>query len=275
MWTDDHAQLWHVDADQTTNQFRKLVYSGARDYYGHAGMAGDLFFLSNQGVRSITQQSDTDNVHDIDVGTAIDDLFAGEPGEGRCAYIRKYGQLWFWFDHDYTLATGMSVRGSRVYVYTLSKVSKISAWSEYLFPERIDYVAEAYQTVFIRTANRICQLVDRGVYKDYGKAGTEEGTGIEVYVEMPFVDFKGPGVTKQLWGADFVFQGTAEFAIKYDSRYPDRQTGWQSISNDSRPGPTLPVEVMGSSFAPVVRHNHNEPFQLDAITLHYHNLGPI
>lgn len=275
VWTDDHCQLWRVDADQTTNSFQKLLYVGARDHYAHAGIAGDMAFLSNQGVRSISQQSVTDNVSDVDIGTAIDDLLALEDGEASAAYVRKYGQYWVWFDHTYTLADGTTVNGTKVYVYTLSKTSKISAWSTYLFPERIDELAEAYQTVFIRTGDRISKLVDRGVYKDFGNPGTEDGIGIEVLIEMPFVDFKRSGVLKQLWAADFVFQGTAEFAIKYDSRTPDRQTPWQAISGDSRPGGLFPVEATSTDFAPVVRHNNNEPFQLDAITFHFNNLGQL
>lgn len=275
VWTDDHAQLWRVDADQTTNAFQKLLYVGARDHYAHAGMVGDVAFLSNAGVRSIQQQSVTDNVADVDIGTAIDDLFADETGEAQAVYVRKYSQFWVWFDHTYTLPGGETVNGTKVYVYTLSKTSKVSAWSTYLFPERIDYVAEAYQTVFIRTGDRISKLVDRDVYKDYGNPGTEDGYGIEVLIEMPFLDFKRPGVLKQLWAADMVFQGTAEFAIKYDSRTPDRQTAWQSVSGNSRPGGLFPVEAVSTDFAPVIRHHHNEPFQLDALTFHYFNLGQL
>ena len=277
VFTDDHAQLWHVDADQTTNQFRKLIYTGARDNYGVAGMAGDLFFRSPQGIRSLTRQAATDNVYDIDVGTRIDPMIVREFGEGRAAYIRKYGQFWIWFDHDYTDFMGKAVQGTKVYVYTYSKTSKLSAWSTYLFPTRIDYITEAYQSVWMRGDDALYRLADESesIYKDFGVPGTDDGEHIEVELEMPFVDFQKPGSLKMVTGADFVFQGTAEFSLRYDSRAPEYQLQWQSISGDSRPGDLVPVEICCTSLAPLVRHRANEPFQLDAIVFHYQELGAI
>lgn len=260
VFTDDHAQLWSIDPNPELHQFVKLVFSGARDSYAHDGMVGDLFFLSNQGVRSITLQAGTDNVKDVDVGTAIDLPISKETGIARAAHVRKYGQYWLWF-------------GSTVYVYTFSKVSKVSAWSVYEFPIGIDNLAEAYQTVYIRTGDKISQLVDDKIYKDFGNEGTEDGIAIEVIIEMPYVDLQKPGVMKMLWGADFVFSGAAEFAVKYDPRDPDAQTKWQSIIGDSRPGAIKPVELQVTNLAPVVRHRNNEPFRLDLMTFYYETLG--
>lgn len=268
----ENAQVWDVAVDPSANQIRKRIAGvGTRYPLSPAPWANDLAFLSAFGFRSMTVVSNTNRIDDTDVGTPIDSLVTPDIATSDAidwkvridpfgVWIPQLGQYWCIFDNGTT---------SKVWAYSFSKASKIACWSEYLLPVRVTGIATLSGKVYLRTATSLYE-VDASTYRD-------DGVSVPVEVQMAFQDAKAPGVSKQWTGADYVMDGTASVSFKYDPRRgrQDLETVPQLITGDTRPGDVTPVEIVSTALAPVLRHDADEPFEIDQLTFYYQLLGAI
>ncbi len=255
---EESAQIWKVAIDPSANELtRRIEGVGTAQPFATAGFANDLMFLSPYGFRSMTVQAQTDRVDDTDVGVAIDklvvpDLASVDPlNPAMGVWIHELGQYWAIFPGT----------TSKAWVYSYSRSSKIACWSEYTLPINVTGVATVAGRVYLRTSTDLYQLSE----SDY----TDFGASIPVEVQMAFQNAKTPGVEKQFYGADYVFEGTCDVSFKYDPRDLDKETISQAVSGDTAAGQMVPVEVVCPSLAPVFRHEADEAFELSAATIYY------
>ena len=253
----DASQVWDVDPDPAQMKFVQGLDVGCPYPQGAANMAGDVFFASYDGIRSITTQSTTGNLIDVDVGSPIDSLVKSEFVSGadvRAFYFRGGGQYWV-------------MKGADAYVYSFSRTAKISAWSKYSFPFSITDVTELDGDLFFRAGD--------SVYKLDESAMTDAGVPFTVEIEFPYLDFKTPGVLKQIFGMDTVMVGSADMQIKFDARNPEFITPVIEMVGDTRPGEMTAVEVVSVGVAPVINSTNSDDFELHAITMYYSDLAAI
>ena len=199
----DSAQVWEVDPDPALMRFLQGLDVGCPYPYGAANMSGDVFFASYDGVRSITTQSTTGNLIDVDVGSPIDSVIKPELtawASVKSFYFRGSGQFW-------------TLIGQTAYVYSFSRSSKISAWSTYRFPFPISDVTEMNGDLYFRSEN--------SVYRFEESATTDAGVPFEAVIEFPYLDFQSPGALKQVTGMDAVMVGSATIAHRFDARQPE------------------------------------------------------
>lgn len=253
----DSAQVWLVDPDPAKMSFIQGIDAGCPYQHGASNMAGDVFFTSYDGIRSITTQSTTGNMIDVDAGSPIDSLIKqsfGVNDDIRAFYFRGGGQYW-------------AMNGNVAFVYSFSRTSKISAWSKYVFPFNITDVTELDGDLYFRAGNTVYKL-DENAYSD-------AGVDFDVTIEFPYLDFKTPGVMKQILGMDSVMIGSADMQIKFDSRNPSAITPEIRMTGDTRPGEMTAVEVVSVGIAPVITATNDQPFELHALTFYYQNLASI
>ncbi len=260
----DSMQIWDVAVDPSANQIRKRISGVGIDKspISQASFSRDLAFLSPFGVRSAVASQQTDRIDDNDLGTPVDELIlpdiqsAGDPSTGDRhifgTWIHQLGQYWVLFDQGST---------SKAWVYSFSKQSKLSCWSEYTFPIPITGITTLAGKVYVRD--------DTYLYEFVLDQYTDDGEAIEVEVQMAFQDAKTPGVDKMFYGADFALQGSWSLSYLFDSRDMGQETTPYELSGDTRPGDKIPVEVTSPSIAPVFRHSANESAEIDGITLYY------
>lgn len=237
--------------------FIQGIDAGCPYPHGASNMAGDVFFTSYDGIRSITTQSTTGNMIDVDAGSPIDSLIKqsfGVNDDIRAFYFRGGGQYW-------------AMNGNVAFVYSFSRTSKISAWSKYVFPFNITDVTELDGDLYFRAGNTVYKL-DENTYSD-------AGVDFDVTIEFPYLDFKTPGVMKQILGMDSVMIGSADMQIKFDSRNPSAITPEIRMTGDTRPGEMTAVEVVSVGIAPVITATNDQPFELHALTFYYQNLASI
>lgn len=261
-------QVWDVAVSPSANQIRKRIFGvGCDKPYTLASWANDLAFLSPFGFRSVTVVEQTDRIDDTDVGVQIDPLVAADLATYAALpagsvqplfgiWIPQLGQYWTVIDQGST---------SKAWVFTYSKSSKIACWSEFTFPVRISGITTKAGKVYARTADVLYEI-DATQY-------TDDGTTFEVEVQMAFQDAKSPGVLKQVYGSDYVFEGSPTVSFKYDPTDLTKETIAQTLTGDTRPGDTVPVEVCAAALAPVFRHQADEAFEVSAVTLYYNLLG--
>jgi hypothetical protein len=180
-------------------------------------------------------------------------------------WIHELGQYWCIFDSapdpSYSGITGTT---SKIWAYSYSRSSKVACWSEYTLPIRVTGVCSLNGKVYLRDADKL-YLWDE-------EAFTDDGTAISVEVQMAFQNAKTPGVDKQFYGADYVFEGAPSISFKYDPRDQTKETIPQQVDGDTAPGTMIPVEVVAPSIAPVFRHSANEAFELSQISVYYNPL---
>lgn len=264
----ENAQIWNVAVDPSANAISKRnAGAGCTAPLSLSPFANDLMFLSPYGFRSMTVQAVTSRIDDADVGVPIDtlvqpdlDAMAAIAGGNQVfgEWIHQFGQYWAVFDMG---------TYSKIWAYTYSKSSKLACWSEYILPVRIMAVTTLAGKVYLRTVDTL--------YEASESVFTDDGTLINVEIQMAFQDAKSPGIAKQVWGADYVFQGTPNVSFKYDPRDLGKESIPQAINGDTRPRDLVPVEIVAPALAPVFRHSRDETFEIDAVTLLYNLLGAV
>lgn len=255
--TRDGAQIWTVDPDPTQMKMDDIVENVGTSFpRSVANVAGDLYFLSDYGFRSITTLQLTSNLADVDVGSPIDSLVRPEtktPGVfPRAFYFYGTGQY-------------ICAIGNQLFVYSISRTAKIAAWSRYFLPNAVDAFAELGQELYIRSGDDVFKL-DPESY-------TDDGLQFEVLLDLPYMDFKSPGQLKRIYGADVVVDGKCEFSIGYDVRNQDAYTSPVKVKGNTRPAGMIPVECGGTEFALRFRNYDSAGFRLDSVTLYYDVLG--
>jgi len=254
----DSAQVWVPDPDPSLHVFKKPINGvGTRYPRSVNKVSSDTYFLADQGYRSISARGNTDNLADVDVGSPIDSIVKPllVPGiDPVSAYYAGGGQYW-------------CAIGNTVHTYTFSRTMKISAWAEYTYGITIDNFAELAGVLYLR-AGDVVYKVDDAVFSD-------DGTLYEMVMEMPFLDFKKPGILKQIIGVDAVIQGTADLQLRWDPNDTTLISAKIPISGDTRSGSMTPFPLTSTSVAPVITSTSSAPVQIDALTFYYEELGPI
>jgi hypothetical protein len=261
------AQIWDVTVDPTGNNLRKRIYGvGITDApLSLASFANDLVFQSPFGVRSMTVTQSTDRIDDTDMGVAIDPLVVAD-AQASAAVLGRIQTFGVWIHQlgQYWLIMDMGTH-SKVWAYTYSKSSKVACWSEYTFPARMTGIATLAGKVYMRS--------DDALYEVLADQFTDDGMPVRVEVQMAYQDAKAAGMSKQFWGMDGVIKGSAAVSYLYDPRDQGKETNPQQIGGDTRPGDLVPVEVCATAIAPRFVHEADEAFEIDALTLYYHELG--
>lgn len=256
----DGAQIWTVAVDPSTNAISRRIHGvGTNSPMSLATFANDLAFLSPFGFRSMTVQAAVDRIDDTDVGVQIDSLVVPDMAltteQVLGIWIHEFGQYWAVFN------MGTS---SKAWVYTYSRSSKIACWSEYTFDVVITGITTRSGKVYVRSATSLYEL-SADEFLDANEL-------IDVEVQMAFQNAKTPGVDKQFYGADYVFEGTPAVSFKYDPRDQGKESTSQSISGDTAQGRIVPVEIVAPSIAPVFRHSADEAFELTQMSVYYNPL---
>jgi len=167
------------------------------------------------------------------------------------------------------IPSGGTAPRTRMWVYSFSRTAKVSGWSYYELPEGIDVTDMAVLDgqLYLRAGDAVYVLDD--------SAYTDDGREIPVEIALPYLDFKAPGVLKQLVGIDAVVDGTAKVAVGWDAREESRQTQPVQLAGNTRPGDIMPLEICATEVSPVVTHQADEAFELHALTLYFETLGPV
>ena len=247
----DSAQLWTVDTNPANNKLSQRMFGvGTRYPQSPASFADDVFFLADQGIRSITTNQMTASLQDTDIGSPIDSLVKAAISVNTPVgmYIPPLGQFWL-------------MLGSIVFVYSFSRGAKLAAWSKYTFPFSIEDVAIRDNIVYIRNGDK--------VYKFDDTYYTDDGAAVKCRVVFPYLDFKKPGVLKIIQGMDAVIEGSCAFSMLTDANDAGAETPAAIISRDTRAGPSIPVEVCAAAVAPVFQHSGDEPFKITAMSFTY------
>ena len=255
----DSAQIWNTDPDPTAMSLIDQVYNVGTSYPRTVtNVGGDLYFLSDYGFRSITTLQYTNNLADVDIGSPIDVLVRNEIKTNSNVPMSYY---------YYGTGQYLCMIGNRIFVYSISRTSKIAAWSRYELPINADAFAELNGQLYIRSGDDVYRLSE--------EASDDNGQAYEVLLELPYMDLKAPGQLKRILGTDIVMDGECYFSVAYDVRNPRAVTPAVKVKGNTRPNGVVPVECAGTEFSLRFRNMSKKPFRLDAVTIYYESMGAI
>lgn len=263
----DSAQVWSVDVDPNNIEISTVLSSIGSQWTNTILPVGDdLFFLTDSGFRSIGQQIYTGNLQDTDVGSPIDSIVHSRLMSSTRLGVGTTEPISAFF---HGLGQYICAIGTELFVFTFSRMSKVTAWSRYILPHSVVALAPYGEYMFFRLSDDNVYIFNPDSYQD------SAATDIPVEITSSYQAFKKPGRWKQIMGADVMFNGTAEVQHRWDARSPDEVTAAISLSSDTRPGPMIPVELMTTECGFKVTQSANSEFQLNGITYYYELLGEL
>lgn len=253
----DGAQVWAIDADPTAMSLSDRVENvGSSFPLSLATVAGDLYFLSDYGFRSITTMQLISKLSDVDIGSPIDDLVRAavrnRETEPKAVYFYGTGKYMCSID-------------DQVFVYSVSRTAKIAAWSRYELPVSVDAWAELEGELYLRSGDDVYKLDEDG--------HTDDGQNYEVLIQIPWMNFKSPGVLKHMYGIDISMEGECLISVGMDARNPNGFTDEVRVVGNTYGGGLIPLECCGTEFSFRFRNTTNQPFQLNALTVYYDPMG--
>jgi hypothetical protein len=256
---EDNLQVWKVDPNPASHSLTSNIEGVGTRYHRAAGpVSQDLFFPAQNGFRSLSLLTLTQNLQDNDVGSPIDSLVRAslaESDDPLGLFYQRLGQFW-------------SINNAIVWAYSFSRTSKISAWSKFTFPFTVDDAAVLNQELYVRTGNDVYKVSD-AIYKD----GVSSIPLVDV--QMFYQDGKAPGVLKQFVGMDVIGKGTPTISHKFAADQETLETAGVEYPALTEPGSLYPVELISTRIAPHITHQKDEEFELSALMLHFEKLGTV
>ncbi|WP_282275199.1 hypothetical protein [Stenotrophomonas sp. PS02297] len=277
-------QLWQVDEDPANMALLDALPMGSTQHHAIAPVSNDLFFLASQGVRTVGIAASSTNFQAGDVGMPIDPLVQAAMSAGReplALYYPAMGQYWLVFNTDGHWEDEVWIPGmAKVFVYSMTRMGQVGAWSRYEFPFAIDDWAIAGDALHLRSGDFI-HLVDEAVIGD--EIGTEvnvdggekwkfEIVPFKGVIQWPWLEFGQPGVTKILYGFDIVGQADVSVSFGIDQSNGGLFTPGYTVPADTVPGMVIPMPLAAPSLSVRLTYDGSEPWQWNALGLYLQDM---
>jgi len=280
-------QMWQLDEDPANMALLEAIPIGSTRQRALAPVNNDLFFLAAQGVRTMGISAGSGNLQAGDVGMPIDPLVLAavayaDANSLPCigSYFPSAGQYWLGIP-NFAAAAGTyvspptdGVGTTTIFVYTMSRVGEVGAWSRYVIPVVMQDFAQFGDDLYIRALDSHSNQIALKVVPD-GVADLQSGATATTFtsiVQWPWLDDGQPGQTKQLGGVDFTVTlgsaGTYTFQVGYDQSDTTAFTTACTLSGDTVPGFMIPIPVMGPSFSLRMTLTSNTSWQVQAAALY-------
>lgn len=258
VFADDNFQIWNVAADETQNartqtvRGRGLVAPRALLSY----LDGDTFFLSYQGVGTITPRDSSGRSAAKPVSAPINNdlipylksLSDAERAKAIMLVEPEENRLW-------------TILGRRVYVLNWFPEEKIKAWTVYLLDFDVDWAVVKDRRVWLRSGDALYL---------YGGANDDQYFTGEAIARIPYVDMRAPASFKGLTAFDAGVEGTWEVWV---GQRPDETDVFERaaiITDQTYDQPTYPL--VGNTTHTSIEFRHvggDEPAKVTALALHY------
>lgn len=186
--------IWYLDPDPTQNTLLQTLRIGTISGLSAIQFGtGDVMFLADSGIRSLRAMNISMAASVIDVGSPIDPIVTNHiltnPAE---AYVARaviepvFGRYWLAFDNT-------------IYVLSYFPSSKVSAWSTFVLPFHIDYMASTNNQVYVRNGDDLYL---------YGGASGLVYDNTPAIVRTPMMHNQAPSIWKRISSIDLMIQGS-------------------------------------------------------------------
>lgn len=180
---------------------------------------------------------------------------------------------------EYKPATPIFSRTTTAFVYTMTRIGQVGAWSRYEFPFVVEDWAIAGDALYLRSGDFV-HRVDEAVLGD--EVATWDGSNwtyaivpFPGLIRWPWLDFGQAGVTKLLFGFDIVGTGAVSVAFGIDQSNAGLFTPGYLVPADTVPGMIIPMPLAAPSLAVELRYDGSERWQWNALQLYLQDGRPM
>jgi hypothetical protein len=260
-------QLWKTHPNPGLIELDTTVDNAFIEYFNSmAPINEDIFYLNSSGIHSIGQKLYTDTMATSDIGSPISDLVRSALSTYSTSEPKA---VYFPGENQYIL-----VIGKEMFVFTHSKSVELKAWTRYTIPDTVLDIVPYRNYLFLRgvqtSGDEFVYSFNPSSYQDVLDTTT---TSIPVEVLSSYNSLGQAGTWKQIYGSDVIFEGTATLQHRWDSRSPAEETTAFELTDDTRPGVLIPVELMTTEISYKITQSDNSDFQLNGLTYYYNQLG--
>jgi hypothetical protein len=254
-------RLYTIDTDaQNISFYQSLDNTGT--FAGRSVLSfgnNDVFYLDPSGIRSIRARDVLNAAYVNDVGTAIDPFVHQHLRELAIDTITRAVSVVEPIDGRYWLGID-----NRIYVLSYFPSSKVTAWSYYEVPFKVEDFVRDSARLYVRGD-------DDKIYLYGGEAGEEYPADNEqvVQVELPFLSADSPATQKMIFGADVAITNEWLLQIHPD---PNNESVTQTIGRLTRNSfhePHIPMTARTSHFALTLQCSHAGFASLSGILVHF------
>ncbi|MBB3802055.1 hypothetical protein FHR47_002303 [Xanthomonas arboricola] len=158
---------------------------------------------------------------------------------------------------------------SQFFVYSISAIGRVGAWSRYIVPFKVDDWCFAGEDLYIRSDDYI-HVMDRDSLGDEISPG--DIRPFQGLIQWPWLDFGQPGVTKMLYGFDMVGTGDVSVQFGYDQTNGGAFTDPYLIPGDTVPGMVIPMPLAAPSISVRLTFDGTQDWQWNASCLYLQDL---
>lgn len=253
------GQLWNVDPDPALHSLTQKLPGAHTQYPGSViPFSTDLFYLSDQGIRSVGRRVLSEDLNEDDVGSPVDKDIKealAQAGSSVAPISIRYQNI----------GRVLWAIGDRVFVYGFSRTAKISPWAEWSFPFTIDSWARFQGDLYIREGNNVHKM-DEDLYQD-------NGVTFRCKFWLQFLHAKTVGVEKYWPQYDISTTGEAELSFATNPKDLNIVTDPIFVTGPTYAEEGKGLEITSPCISPQIENEKNEEFEFDAITIYHENKG--
>jgi len=255
IFTASSLQLWKTDPDPAAIVILDQVESVGTNYErGAIPVAQDVYFLTSQGVRSISVSAAQQAMGAGDIGNPVDPIVTeilGPDVTPLAAFFPNLGQSLFFL-------------GNQCLVLTSSPINKLTSWSLYQLPITVTAVATLDGDVYVRDETAIYWL-DPSANADY--SGTWE-----VIIEWQYLDFGTPNAVKAWSGVAMESDASGSISMAYKLQQPSVRTVEKKVLQDGG-NAFLTFSLVSPAVAPRLTFRSDQMTSFTTLTLFFQPTG--
>ena len=252
------SQTYAVDADPAQNINTQLIRNaGTVAPLSVIGVGnGDVYFLSDNGLRSFQARDSSLAASVSDIGSPIDPILIDLLLDlGRPLYSTAFSLVETLSSRFWVIIQGDA------YVLSFFPGPKVTAWSKY----ELGFIPEHG----VVAGNRILLRAGDDLYLYGGVDGKTYGNDYMVTAVLPFSDFQTPGNYKQITAIDAVADGTWNIDIALDPNQPAAFERVATFNGITYPLQALPVVGNSSHIAHRLTHQGDGYARFSNLTTHF------
>jgi hypothetical protein len=154
---------------------------------------------------------------------------------------------------------------SEVFVYTMTSIGGVGAWSRYVFPFTIEAFARLGEQLYIRAGDDVLRLSRQTAF-DY--TGDPRAVPVEGSIQWPWLEFGQLGRLKKMVGFDLTAEGSSQVSVGPNQSQPAAFTRPCAVPPDSVPGNIIPMPVMAPSFSIRVEFLNGQQWEWKALNVY-------
>lgn len=260
-------QMRQIDPDPDNMALIDELPVGSTFHFAVTPAMNDLFFLSSEGDRTIGIAGGSTNLQAGDVGMPIDPLVRAAMAQAVVDGLRPLG-IYYPSAGQRWLAFPKASGTTEVFVYSITRVGQVGAWTRYLLPFQVSAFALKGDRLIVRAGDDIIEF-DDALISDFD--GDVDETPITATLQWPWLDMGAPGVTKMLHGVDVVGTGAATIEVGWDQTNLSAFTAPYTLPADTLPGTMVPIAVSAPSMS--IRLTYTGTWQFNAMVVYVDDFG--